>query len=75
MSKVIKPLKRKTQEMRLPASPENDKKISLLQPDHFELFNYKNSYYDVIVSVTTAKICLHHSTILTSHSKLVNLTE
>ena len=72
---VIKPLKCKTQEITLPTLPELDENTSLLQPDHFELFYHENSHYDAIVSVTTGKVCLHHPTMLTYHSKLVDLTD
>lgn len=72
---VIKPLKCETQEIRLPTLPELDGKTSLLKPDHFELFYHESSHYDAVVSVTTGKVCQNHPTILTSHSKLVDLTD
>ena len=44
--------------------------------EHYaKCYLFMESHYDAIVSVTTGKVCLHHPTMLTSHSKLVDLTD
>ena len=45
--RVVKPI---TRLVRFPELPDVDDSITLLKPDHFELFYRENSHYDVVMS-------------------------
>ena len=56
--RVAKPI---TRLVRFPELSDVDDSITLLKPDHFELFYHENSHYDVVMSDVTDKVCQYRS--------------